>query len=114
MMWIRARIVPVLVVLAVLSPVIGHAIMAYTTLDTVTATVIRVERVSEGTGEHIKHRYMVYADRETFQNSDSLWYLKWNSADVHGRLMPGQTYTFKVYGWRVPFLSWFRNVVEVQ
>lgn len=34
-----------------------------------------------------------------------------SSSDVHGKLTPGR-YRFKVYGWRIPFLSTYRNVVS--
>ncbi len=50
---------------------------------------------------------------EIFHNHDALWWWKWNSADVQQKIKVGQTYHFIVTGWRVPFLSWFRNIVEV-
>lgn len=58
--------------------------------------------------------YLVYAEGETFRNSDSLWHWKWDSSDLHGTFKQGGTYRAKVYGWRVKFLSWYRNIVEVE
>jgi hypothetical protein len=48
-----------------------------------------------------------------YENEDAWFFLKWNSGDVLRDLDAGQRYTFHVYGWRVPFLSWFPNIVSV-
>jgi len=53
-------------------------------------------------------------EKEIFENSDSLFQWKWNSADFQQELEIGKTYTFKVYGFRVPFLSWFRNIYSFE
>jgi hypothetical protein len=86
---------------------------AYLTDEVVTITITDKERIVTGSGDTLSSKFLIYADGEVFQNTDSLWYWKWNSADVQNELKVGQEYTVKVYGWRVPFLSMFRNVVEV-
>jgi hypothetical protein len=86
---------------------------AYLTDETITVTIKDKERIVTGSGTGISSKFLVYTDGEVFENTDSLWYWKWDSADVQNELEVGQTYTVKVYGWRVPFLSMFRNVVEV-
>jgi hypothetical protein len=53
-------------------------------------------------------------EKEVFENSDSLFQWKWNSSDFQQELEIGKTYTFKVYGYRVPFLSWFRNIYSFE
>jgi len=53
-------------------------------------------------------------EKEIFENSDSLFQWKWNSSDFQQELEIGKTYTFKVYGYRVPFLSWFRNIYSFE
>lgn len=59
-------------------------------------------------------RYVVYTTEEVFENKDSWWNFKFNSSDVHNKLVPGQSYKLTVYGWRVPFFSWYRNIVKVE
>jgi hypothetical protein len=85
---------------------------AYGTAETVMATVTKTERITTGSGDSISHKYLVFTTQETFENSDCLWYGKFNSSDVQGRLTPGQ-YSMKVYGWRIPFMSRYRNIVDV-
>jgi len=86
----------------------------YMTMDTATVTVSEKERITTGSGGDISSKFLVYCDGEVFENSDSLAVWKWGSADLQNELKVGQTYKVKVYGWRVPMLSWFRNIVEVE
>lgn len=50
---------------------------------------------------------------EVFVNMDSLVNAKFNSADFQNSVDVGQEYRLVVTGWRVPFLSMFRNVIRV-
>jgi hypothetical protein len=59
-------------------------------------------------------KYLIFTDNEVLENTDSLWYWKWNSSDFYNKIEAGKTYKFTVYGWRVPFMSWYRNIVEVE
>jgi len=89
------------------------AYVALGTVETVTADVTSVERVTTGSGDSISSKYLVYTSTETFKNSDTIWHAKWNSSDMHGRLkaQPGR-YRFEVYGWRLPFFSSYRNIIK--
>lgn len=78
-------------------------------IDTVTTTLNSKERVCHSD----KCKYMLYTDAEVLENTDSLRYGKWDSSDLYGDLEAGKTYQFKVVGWRMPVLSWHRNVLEV-
>lgn len=59
-------------------------------------------------------RYVIYTTEEVFENRDSWWYLKFNSSDLYNKLVPGQTYNVTVTGWRIPFFSMYRNIVELK
>lgn len=48
---------------------------------------------------------------EDFENTDAIWWLKGNSRSLQANLIIGQHYTFTATGWRVQWLSWFRNIV---
>jgi hypothetical protein len=51
---------------------------------------------------------------EVFENSDTFFYQKWNSSDIYGKLTVGNKYKATVYGWRIPFLSNYRNIIEIE
>ena len=51
--------------------------------------------------------YLVFTDKDTFQVTDSLINGRFNSSDVYGQIQQGQTYNFRVQGWRVPIASWY-------
>jgi hypothetical protein len=57
-------------------------------------------------------KYLIFTDREVLRNTDSLWLLKFNSSDVYGQIKIGDVCSFQVYGWRVPFLSMYRNIIS--
>ncbi len=100
----------VLILLFVAVLVIG-GLMARTTQDSVEVTVVKTERVSTGSGESLSHKYLVFTTDETFENTDSVWYGKFNSSDLHGKLAPGR-WRFQVYGYRIPVVSAYRNIVS--
>lgn len=56
----------------------------------------------------------MYGEEEVFENTDSWLFLKFNSADIQNEIEEGKTNKIKVAGWRVPFFSWYRNVVSVE
>ncbi len=93
-----------LVMIGLVLPV--RAIAYHSTQDTITARVTDKDRV-DGT-------YLVFTDSETFKNTDELIFFKFNSSDVYGQLEEGRTYQFRVVGWRIPFLSTYRNVLAIE
>ena len=72
------------------------------------------DHVVAGSGDNMSGKYLVYAEGETFENEDSFMHWKFNSSDVQGQLDRGARYRVKVYGWRIPFFSWYRNIVEIE
>lgn len=55
-------------------------------------------------------------DGETrvFSMEDTLIKGRWNTADDYAEIEVGETYTFTVIGWRIPFLSEYENIIEFQ
>lgn len=99
--------------LALLTMISGAGVSWFTQRD-VTATVSRAERVcTPGSEGGIDCRYLVFTDETTFENRDDLWVGKFNSSDLHGRIRDGGTYRFTISGWRVPFFSWYPNIVTL-
>lgn len=104
-----------LLVAMIIALPIGGCSMAYKgTEEIVTATVLDKERISKGSGDSQEHYWLIYTENETFQNKDSLLFLKFNSADIQGHLQRGQTYRLKVVGWRIPFFSAYRNIIDIE
>ena len=91
-------------------PMMGlPAWVAYGTADSAIVTVTKTENSGRGGDQ----KYLIYTTTETFENTDSVWYWKFNSSDIHGQITPGR-HVVNVYGWRVPLLSKYRNVVSFQ
>ena len=86
------------------------AIALYSTQETVVFTVEKLERITNANGEGSK--YLIFTKTETFENTDRLVLWKFNSSDLYGSLKVGKAYEAKVAGFRVPFLSWYRNIVS--
>jgi hypothetical protein len=102
-----------LVVSAVILFIVGFAFslfFPYFTKGEVIAKIKKTERVySQGSS-----KYLVFTDKEVFQNTDSLSYLKFNSSDIYGSLEIGKTYKFEVYGFRLHLFSSYRNIISVK
>jgi hypothetical protein len=79
----------------------------YGTQRTETFTVNHRERTGGDWG-----KYLVYTDKGVFENTDSVFYLKFDSSDVYGQLAEGGTYECNVYGWRVGVFSWYPNIKD--
>ena len=87
--------------------------------DVYTATVTDKERVVKQSGNYVSSKYLVFTELQNggtrvFENTDSFLELKFNSSDLQGRLREGRTYEIGTYGWRIPFLSMYENIVSVR
>lgn len=85
----------------------------YLSEETVSITVHDKERATQGSGQQITSKYIVYAVDETFENTDEVIYFKFNSMDLQRQLVKGNSYKVKVIGWRIPFLSMTRNIISI-
>lgn len=77
--------------------------------EVLTAKVVKSERVCKND----VCKYLVFTKDEVFENTDTVWRLKWNSSDLYAQIENGGTYSFKVYGVRFGYFSWYRNIVSV-
>lgn len=102
----------ILIVIVVLG-VIGYPVLYYTSTDEVTITVTEKERVVKGSGDGVESKYMIFTEDEVFENTDDLFFLKFKSSDLNKDLKVDSTYNVKVVGWRIGFLSSYRNIVKV-
>lgn len=102
----KFKFVFILVILAILIVPVSK----YLTAENVDITITDKESIN--TKE--KHKYLIYTTDEVFENTDSFLFLKWNSSDIQNKLIKDKTYTVKVAGWRIPFLSSYRNIISIK
>lgn len=78
--------------------------------ESVTTTIHSKENVVDRSAS----KYLIFTKDEVFENADSYMVGKFNSSDFYNKLNAGDTKALRVCGWRVPFLSWYRNIIEVK
>jgi len=83
---------------------------SFGTVETVDVMVKKSERMSQKGGA----KYLVFTKNEVFENTDSAWHNKFNSSDFYNELEVGKRYSFKVYGYRMPMFSSYRNIFEYE
>ena len=82
----------------------------YGSVTTEVITIKNKERIAEdGDG-----KYLIFTKNEVFENTDSFLMWKFDSSDVYNNLEVGNTYTVKVNWYRIPFLSMYRNILEIK
>lgn len=87
---------------------------AAATTETVTVKVTGKERIVESNGDQTSSKYLIFTQDEVFENTDSLFLFKFNSSDIYGKIEKDDTCTFVVNGWRVRFLSMYRNIITAE
>lgn len=98
---------------------ISYSIAAFNHTRSVHALVQDKERVcgshtdSVDKSTKVTCQYLIFTDKGTFENTDSLLRGKFNSSDVYGRIQKGQQYDFTVQGFRQPIFSMYPNIIEV-
>jgi len=95
-----------IVVAIVLFFVVAGDLVEAFTAKTIVITVTDKERVDD--------KYLIFTDYETFTNRDNIAMFKFNSSDYYRELEIGKTYKVKVGGYRVPFLSGYRNILTIE
>ena len=100
----------ILIVISMLGSVIlGGVVFPLTTQERVEFVLVGKERV----GDSDSSKYLLFTESETFENSDIMILGKFESSDIYGQLEDGKTYRATVCGYRIGFLSMYRNVVSI-
>lgn len=78
-------------------------------------TITEKERVANSESS----KYLIYAEDEqgelvVFENTDNLFRFKFDSSNIYGELKVGHTYKMTVVGYRVPFLSMYQNIIDIE
>lgn len=106
-------IVAVTLVLSIGVAIWGCSSVYESTEQTIVAEVLDKDRVCKGNGNGGSTcEYLVFTEFETFKVADSWMLGRFDSSNVYGRIREGETYEFRVRGWRMPFFSQYQNIVE--
>jgi hypothetical protein len=86
----------------------GHGVYALSTTKKDSSIVVKkYKMVRNGFTE-----FMIIDDKgRHFNVNNSLWYWKWNSVEDWCNIKEGDKLYFKYYGWRMPFLGLFPNII---
>lgn len=95
---------------ALLTPLLVYRQIWLNSCQTLNITVKNKENVVHGSSS----KYLIFTTEEVFENEDSAFMGKFNSSDFYNKLTPGQDFKVRVCGWRVPFASWYRNIIEIR
>lgn len=64
---------------------------------------------------HDDAKYLVSSTNgQVFQITDTLIKWRWDSSDLYAYLESGQTCKIKTQGWRFPFFSDYKNILEAE
>ena len=82
-------------------------------------TVTDKERITNVSSSDSSSKYLVFTENEqgetiVFENTDCMLRGKWNSSNIQGKLKVGNTYKITVVGYRIPFLSMYQNIIEIE
>lgn len=80
-----------------------------------TVTVTDKERVVGNDSSY----YLIFTEDQNgevlvFENTDNIFRGKFDSSNIQGELKIGCTYNITVVGYRVPLLSMYQNIIEIE
>lgn len=103
---------PVIVLALVL---LGGAVGAVVSASHETTQTCTVESKDRAAGNGGTSQMRVYtADCGVFKVTDSLLKMRFDAADRYAALLPGHRYQLTTFGFRVPVLSLFPNVIDAR
>ena len=114
-------IITALVIIAIVAIAITCICIPLFTQDTVTLKVTSKDTYTSTECSSDEHggsscsttlHNLVYTDGEIIQFNDNLILWVWGSQTAFSHVEQGKTYTFKVYGYNVPWLNWYRSVIS--
>jgi len=116
-------IIAVIVLTVFISAIILCICIPIFTQDTVTLTVNQKESYTttscdtDSKGEtscSTDLHKLLYTDEEILQFNDNLILWVWGSQTSFSHIESGKTYKFKVYGFNIPWLNWYRSVISYE
>ena len=110
--FVVAGIIGLIVLLALL-----HRWYCVATVSSETITVsdkgIVVESYGSGESAGTMSHYMVYTTNgQALKNTNNIWFWKFRSDELQGKLKKGKKYKIKTWGIRIPWLGLYKHIIS--
>lgn len=102
-----------LVIAGGISALVGAALVSpHCNRNTYTATVAEKERKKDVDMDwHLVHAKLPDGKDKVFETDDSLLEWRFDANKAWAKIEAGKTYEFKTYGWSIPFIPSYENIV---
>lgn len=80
----------------------------YLTETEIEITVVNTAKYPDEPG-----KYFIFTPHEVFLNENNSWQDKYNADELFTQLQKGGKYKVKVAGKHIPYISEFRNIIEI-
>jgi len=103
-----------IIIASVLIVIIASIYFEVSSQEIISIKVSDKQIITVGSSENVSSKYLVFTEKEVFENTDSFWFLKFSSSDFQNHLKIDSTYKVKVVGYRIPLFSSYRNIVSIE
>lgn len=87
---------------------VGHGLYSYSTFKRDTIKIYKKYTFTQNSNT----QFMIIDENDKHYNvNNSFWYWKWNSIEDWNTLRENDSINIKYYGYRVPFLGFFPNII---
>jgi len=95
---------------------IGIAFLILTLLYSYFVADTIMTRITDAQMTKVDNMFMIATEERPFVNYDAKYRFKFNSGTIQNDAirLKGKVVRIKKYGWRVPVLSWYENVVKIE
>jgi hypothetical protein len=95
---------------------IGIAVLVLTVLYSYFVADTVMTRITDAQMTKVDDRYMIATEERPYVNFDAKYRFKFDSGTIQNDAirLKGKVVRIKKYGWRVPILSWYENVVKIE
>lgn len=106
--------IPLVILIGLMFTNLPYQWLTQRTLDVALIKDKQVTTETDKQSGKVTSTYLIFTDQGVFRNDDATWFAKFDSSDFYGNLDVGKTYRLKVYGWRIPILSMYPNIVRMK
>lgn len=109
-------IIVIIAMIFILSGCISSNISENTSTETTNETseeiIVVTDKWIKRTND--KDLYMIGTENEVFKIEDNILIGKFNSSDIYNKIEIGKQYKIQTTGMRSNFMSWYRNINEIE